>query len=218
MMSAANRRKASPARHVWAAVVIGLSLLAGACAAMLDPGPPPVRLQLKPAVAASEYGYGGKGQVIVAVPVAGREVDTDGIALVFHEREVRYLAGARWTNTAPQLLQRFTIDALEASGAFAGVGDEVGGFMADARLTSDLRAFSLYYADAKAAPVARFAAVFRVMDLRSGAMLGTRTVETQAAATSTDNAALARAMEEALAKALRELTPWVVELMPAKKR
>ncbi|MDL2316610.1 ABC-type transport auxiliary lipoprotein family protein, partial [Desulfovibrio sp. OttesenSCG-928-A18] len=178
-------------------LLVSLLLPAG-CASFFDPGPAPLRLQLSVPMPERAAVQKKDKQIVVALPQAGRELDSDGIALVFHGREIRYLAGARWTNVSPNIVQRGIIDALEASEAFRGVSDEMGGFAADLRLTTDLRAFSLEYADEDSAPVAHVAANFRVLDLRTGKVLGRKNIDATVAAAGRDNAALARAMEQAL--------------------
>jgi ABC-type uncharacterized transport system auxiliary subunit len=152
-------------------------------------------------------------QLIVARPVAGREIDADTIALLFHGREVRVLADARWTGTVPSIVQRSLIRALESANALSGVADESAGIASDARLLSDIRQFSLHYADEGTKPTAVFIATFRLLSLSSGQIMGMRDVDIQVPAEDRDNAALARAMEIALSRGLAQVVPWVVEEM-----
>lgn len=180
---------------------------------ILDPGPAPTRLQLAPAMPNASPGKPVDKQLVVSLPVSGREVDTDRIALIFREREVRYLAAARWTSSAPELVRGKLIEALEVTGALRGVGDEISGIMADARLLVDLRHFSFRYAEEKSPPTAVFEANFRVLNLRNGKITGSRLVARNVPATGTDKGALAAAMETALQQALAEAVPWVVEEM-----
>ncbi|MCL1940168.1 MAG: ABC-type transport auxiliary lipoprotein family protein [Desulfovibrionaceae bacterium] len=188
-------------------------LWAGGCVNPLNPGPPPVRLQLSPAMPERMAERPLNRQLIVAMPVAGREIDADTIALLFHGREVRILADARWTGTVPFIVQRSLIRALESANALSGVADESAGIASDARLLSDIRQFSLHYADEGARPVAVFSATFRLLSLSSGQIIGVHDVDIQAPADGRDNTALARAMETALGQGLAQVVPWVVEEM-----
>lgn len=189
------------------------SLLLSACAAMFSPGPPPSRLQLSPAMPGKMAGTPLNKQLVVATPLAGSEIDSDSIALVFNGREVRYLADARWTSPVPSLLRRNLIEALEATGALRGISDEMAGIAANARLLTDVRQFSLHYSADNSPPVAVFDATFRLLNLSDGKIAGTKTVEVKTPASGTDKAALVRACETALEKALAETASWVVEEM-----
>jgi cholesterol transport system auxiliary component len=189
-----------------------LLLLAG-CSAMLDPGPPPLRLGITPAMPARVEGHPLNRQLTVAEPVAGQELNSDNIVLIFRSREIRYLAGARWTSAVPFLVQRHLVEALEKANILRGVSSEIAGAAADARLLTDIKRFGLEYDSEHAVPTAVFDATFRLLRLSDGKIMGTRNVAVRTPATGKDNASLARAVEEAFAGALRETTFWVAERM-----
>ena len=194
-------------------VICVLAMGLSACALMLDPGPAPARLQLQPAMPGPMAGKPSGKQLVVAMPLAGRDIDTDSIALVFNGREVRYLAGARWTSPAPNILQRALIDGLTATNSLRGVTDESAGIVADAKLLCDLRQFSLHYGDPKGTPTAVLEASFRLLNLSSGSIMATRNVRIEVPASGRDNAALVTACETALSRCLAEISPWVVQNM-----
>lgn len=205
----AQRRRPAMTGRRWPALTLlaALLLLCTACA-LMSPGPPPSRLQLHPALPAPLAAAPAQKQVVVAMPSAGRELESDAIALVFNGREVRHLAGARWTGTVPSILQRFFVEALESSRAAAGVSDDVTGMVANARLISDIKAFGLEYANEKGPPRARFSATFRLLDLYSGKMLAVHSIDNSLPASGNDAAALAGACEKVLEKSLAELAAW----------
>ncbi|MDL2291129.1 ABC-type transport auxiliary lipoprotein family protein [Desulfovibrio sp. OttesenSCG-928-F20] len=197
-----------------AALLLGcLTLACGACATMLDPGPPPARLQLHPALPKPQASPPVKKQLVVALPVTGRELDGDGITLIFNGREVRYLSGARWTGAVPHLLQRYFVEAFESARVLVGVSDDVTGIVANARLLTDVKMFGLSYPAEDAVPTACFSANFRLLDLYSGKMLDVRTIETRVPAGGKDYTALAQACEKALSAALEQLTAWTKETL-----
>ncbi len=188
-------------------VIVSLS----ACATLLDPGPAPARLQLEPTMPGPVSAKPSNKQIVVAMPVAGRDIDTDNIALVFNGREVRYLSDARWTSPVPHILQRALIDALASTNALRGVTDETAGITADAKLLCDIRQFSLHYADPKGTPTAVMTAHFRLLNLSNGTIMGTRNVDIEVPASGRSNPALVTACETALSRCLAEITPWVVQ-------
>lgn len=187
-------------------------LMAGlsACVSLLpDPGPAPARLQLTPVMPDRVTGETVNKQLAVALPLAGNDISTDGIALVFNDREVRYLAGARWIGPAPQIFQLALIDSLSVASGLRGVAGESAGIVADARLLCDLRQFSLHYADPKGTPTAVLTANFRLLNLHNGSIMDTRSVSVTVPSAGRDTAALAAACETALSRCLAEVTPWV---------
>ena len=194
-----------------------LPLVLCSCASLLDPGPPPARIQLSPTMPGPLMSKPLNKQVVVAMPQAGRDIDTDGIALLFNNREIRHLSGARWASPVPQMLQRELIDALTATNGLRGVAGESAGIAADARLLCDIRQFSLRYASAEAIPTAVLTATFRLLDLSSGAILDTKNVSIEVPATGRDNAAVAVSGETVLSRCLAEVAPWVVHTLDGRR-
>lgn len=196
-----------------AAALLVCTLFLGACGALFDSGPPPSRLQLNPAMPAKTSTAPVNKQLTVVTPLAGRDIDSDRIALVFHGREVRALADANWTAPVPYMIQRNLIAAFESSGVLLGVGDESAGIASDARLLSDIRQFSLLYAEEDGIPAAVFEATFRLMSLNNGRIIGVHEVNVRVPADGKDNAALVTAMESALAKGLSDVVAWAERTM-----
>lgn len=190
-------------------MVLVSALLLSSCA-VLSPGPAPTRLKLSPSMPERVAGSPLNKQVIVGMPLAGRDVDTDAIALLFNGREVRYLSGARWTSPVPRIVQRALIDALIAAGSLRGVSDESAGIFADAKLLSDIRQFALRYDDPKGSPTAVVTITFSALNLSTGSILGTKNITIEVPAAGRDNMALVTACETALSRCLAEVTPWMV--------
>ncbi|MDR3073946.1 MAG: ABC-type transport auxiliary lipoprotein family protein [Deltaproteobacteria bacterium] len=143
-------------------------LLAGlAGCAVLDPGPPMVRVMLPVELPVADKAEPLPAQVLVALPVADAAVDTDRIMALMHGYELRALDAAKWASPAPVMLQRLLVDSLDASRRFAGVGREESGLDAAIRLTADIRRFYLRYGEAAGAPVAEFSMALALVDSRS---------------------------------------------------
>lgn len=193
--------------------VLLLAVMLQGCAAILDPGPPPARMQLNPALPGPVTGSPVNKQLIITMPTAGRDLDNDGVALLFKGREVRYLSGVRWTGTVPQLVQRAVIDGLQSSGLLHGVAADTDGISANARLISDIKQFCLEYRDDDSPPVALFSATFRLVDIRDGSILGTRVTQTSVPASGKERTQLIGAMETCLGQAMADVTPWILEGM-----
>ncbi len=186
------------------------------CAGLLEPGPPPARVQLHPTMP-DRLPFTVNVQLIVAQPQAGRDLDTDGMALLFNGREIRYLSGLRWNMSLPTLLQSKLVDAVQASGCLRGVADDTSGINATARLLCDVHQFSLQYTNEQQAPTAVVEFVLRLVDQRNGSLIGTKTVAARIPAAGTDTTNLVQAYEDALSAALDEAARWIGERL-AKKR
>ncbi|MDR1947427.1 MAG: ABC-type transport auxiliary lipoprotein family protein [Desulfovibrio sp.] len=181
---------------------------------LLNSGPAPTRLQIKPVLPARAVGPPVNKQLVVARPATGNVLAGDAIAVIFNSREIRLLADARWTADVPFLVQRSVVEALEATGGLQGVGDDTIGLAADARLLIDIREFGLRRATDDDVPsVGVFAAVFRLLDLRSGRISDSLHVEATAPAAGKSSADLAMACEAALSKGLAQCSAWVLSKM-----
>ena len=190
-----------------------LTVLTAACTSFLALGPAPSRMQLIPAMPGQITNKPLNKQIIVSTPVAGSDIDSDSIALVFNNREVHYLSGVRWSSPVPDIIQRSLIDALAATNALRGVADERAGIMADARLLCDIRQFSLHYDVPEGIPTAVAAAHFRLINLFNGSIMGMRSVSVTVPAGGRDDRALAAACEAALSRFLAEVAPWVAQTL-----
>jgi cholesterol transport system auxiliary component len=183
--------------------------LAG-CGSLLNSGPAPARLLLKPTLPPRTAARPVNKQLVVAAPTSGNIPSGDGISVVFRNREIRMLAAVRWTAEAPLLIQRGLVDALDATGGLRGVGDDTEGLQADVRLLTDIREFGLRWGEDDTPPVGVFAAVFRLLDLRNGRISGSLHVEATAQASGKNNTDLAAACETALSKGLAQCAAWVL--------
>ena len=198
-------------------LLVAATALLGGCITLIDTGPAPVRMQLNPPMPQAPLAKPLPTQLMVMRPNATATVNRDAIALLFNNREVRYLANVRWESTAPQLVQQALVQAFETANVFRGVAPDGSGIADDMRLMTDIRQFVLRYADEKGIPTAVFAAQFQLVDTGTGTVLGSLTVETTAPASGSDNHALVAACEAALGKALAQVVPWVATTAPKAK-
>ncbi|MDR2076982.1 MAG: ABC-type transport auxiliary lipoprotein family protein, partial [Desulfovibrio sp.] len=187
-------------------------LLLPACGSLLNPGPPPARIQLNPAMP-DKAPVSVKKQIVIAPPQVEGDMDADSVVLLFHGRELRHLSGVRWISPVARMLQHAIIDALQTSGGFAGVADDMAGISADARLLCDLRRFCLRYDTETGPPAAWIYATLRLVNPGSGRLMGAMTLDISIPAASTDTPALLQAMESALQQALAEIAAWTLDRM-----
>jgi ABC-type uncharacterized transport system auxiliary subunit len=158
------------ARVILAALLLGL--LAG-CMPLRSAGPAPARYLLTgpDAGAAMREPLAELPQPLaLARPGVPAGLDGDGIGVIRESRRLDYVAGARWAEALPDLLQRSLSRSLEAA---LGIPVAAAG-TAPHRLAVRVDAFHpIYAASVGGAPQLEVALVVTLLDARSGAALAT---------------------------------------------
>ncbi len=139
--------------------------------------------------------------IAVARPRSVSSLDTDRIAVVTPGHGFNYLAGARWADPAPQMVQQLLVDALVAGGGFAAAVAAPSRVPADLLLDVELRGFEAVYAQNDAAPRVRVDLLATVVDTRRGLRLASFESSAEAAAERNDRRAVVAAFQEAAAAA-----------------
>ena len=147
-------------------------------------------------------------QLIVTLPEAGNGLKTDRIALLFDQREIKYLAGTRWDAATPALIQRQLVRYIEATGCFRGVGAEGAGLASRYRLQSDLQRLHLCYSGEDAVPVAQITLRLTLLDLDSGAVIGSKTVHFEEKAAGSEVPRLMDSMDNVTYRAMLDAARW----------
>lgn len=188
-----------------------LAMTASACVSVLPDPPPPPRIYnltagpplggpqtLAPSPAVIAVAMPGGPRALMGSEIAWR---TDGV--------FRYVAGAEWAGRAPDLLQAALADAVDGAGVVRAGVRSGSGVRADYEIAWDIAAFQVEEENGEL--TARFAAVARLVDARSRALLAQTRVDevrpipdrSQALAT----AALESATRDAVARIARDLAP-----------
>ena len=196
--------------------LILLLLLAPAmsgCGKLFDPGPAPARVHLFPTLPEPSSGPPIDKQLVIEAPGSGLDIDTDSIALLFNDREVKYLSGYRWTSRTPVVFQRAVVDALMANQSLRGVTAEGSVLSADARLITDIKRFHLRYTDKNQPPTAEIDAVMQLINQKDGSVVDSKYFQATTKATGNEVSQLMDAFEDTLAKILASSTPWIEQSM-----
>ncbi len=156
--------------------------------------------------------------LIINQPESSGDLATDRIALLFRNREVRYLADSRWDATTPRLLQRLMEDHFAASGCFAGVATSISGVESEFRLASNLQRMHMVYADENSPPTAEISLVATIVNTHSGAIVGQKQFQATAPATANTRDAMLDAMENATGKMLADCASWTIEQLSRVKK
>jgi len=154
---------------------------------------------------------GSLGQdLVIETPTSDGALDTDRILIRPDPFEVAYLPRARWTDSAPVMLQTLMIRSFADTNALRYVGRRPLGGTSDFTLVSDLTDFQAELAPDGTSVTTRVRLTVRLLRESDGALLGSRTVETTAPAASTESGDVVAALDQATMAALREVTRWTL--------
>ncbi len=143
--------------------------------------------------------------IAVARPRSPLSLDTDRIAVTTPGLGFDYLAGARWADPAPQLLQQLLVDAITRDARFAAVVAAPSRVPTDLMLDVEIGRFEAAYANVDAPPTVMVELGVNLVDVRSGRRLASFRVAATATAALNKRASVVAAFEQATDQALREV-------------
>ncbi|MBL6954445.1 MAG: membrane integrity-associated transporter subunit PqiC [Alphaproteobacteria bacterium] len=149
-------------------------------------------------------------QLVVGEPVASGGLDVDRIALRATPTEMKYFAGARWTERAPRMVQTLLVESFENSGAIVAVGRKAIGLRSDYNLNTDLREFQAEYFDANGIPTIRVRLNAKLIKQPLRAIVASKTFEATKKAEGKDMRQVILAFDKALGKVLRHTVEWTL--------
>ncbi len=186
----------------------------GACTADLSgllAGPPPAVYQLNALTTVEADGIEPlTEQLSIEEPLSALSLDTERIVVNVGGQEVRYLAGSRWEDRAPRLIQQMLVEGFENVGLFSGVARKAVGLRADYVLYGELRTFA-FDVDNASKPVANMALTLNLVWPGNARIVASQTFKASADAESTSASDLVAAMNVAQKQALGQAILWAVE-------
>ena len=201
-------------RRRLAAVLLAAAATAGCFGQVLQSGnEAPARYRLD-APAARPSGAPVPHSISVARPRAPLSLDTDRIAVTTPGHGFDHLAGARWSDPAPQLLQSLLVAALAGDAHFAAAVAAPSRVATDYSIDVGLTAFEARYADTDAAPTVVVAFTVNLLDGPGGRRIATFPVEASAVAARNDRTAVVAAFEQAATEAARSAALDVAAALP----
>lgn len=177
---------------------------------------PPDRYRLAGPVAAA----GGEAlplAISVARPGAASSLDTERIAVVKPDHGFDYLAGARWADPAPQMLQQLLVAALAVDGRFATAVAAPSHVPTDLLLDVELGHFEAVYASVDTPPRIRVELHANLVDVRKGVRVASFEAGAEASAARNDQRAVVAAFEQATDEAVQTVAQRVRAAVAAAK-
>ena len=201
-------------RHRWLAWLCLLPLALGmaGCERLLPNlgGPAPNLYTLTPKNTFAAGLPRAQWQLVVEEPVASGGLNVDRIALRATPTELKYFAGARWTERAPRMVQTLLVESFENSGAIVAVGRKAIGLRSDYNLKTDLREFQAEYFDPSGVPTVRVRLNAKLVKLPQRAIVASKTIEASTLAEGKNIRQVIRAFDKALGKVLRHTVEWTL--------
>lgn len=147
-------------------------------------------------------------QMVIEEPVASNGLNTTGIAVARSATELDYLAGARWAERAPAMVQTLIVESFENSNKIVSVGRQSIGLRADYLLKTELREFQVEYPEGK--PAVRVRINAKMVNQSRRAIVASQSFEYLIPAESNKSKDLVLAFDEGLGKTMRRIVEWTL--------
>ncbi len=199
-----------------AGLLLALAPLGGCALANVASEPPPSLYVLTAAApVVPEGAAAAAAQVVVEPFTAPAAIDTTRIVFQPSPNEIKYYAGARWSDRAPRMIAALTVETLHRTGRFpAAIGAGSGARM-DLALTGDIRQFAAMRSAAQGFGAATTEAhvVFFVRLLRASdrAIVASREFTATVPSASGKMTDIVAAYDAALGQVLAEIALWTLD-------
>ncbi len=150
------------------------------------------------------YGRSSSRQMAVTEPVASSPYDSERIVVTTGPGEVAYLKGAQWIERLPRHLQTMMIQSFENARLLRSVGRPGERFVAQVSLNSEIRRFDIDVSSREA--IVEISA--KIVAESSGRIVAARIFSARVPGGAQDGKAASAALDEALARTLREIVAW----------
>lgn len=206
------------AARFWGAACAALVLAGCGSLVELGPsGPPSIVYTLEPP-ARSDVAAASMARPSIAVlePELSGGLDSEGVAVREATHTLSYLAGGRWENRAPTLIQRYVARALENGGTLRAYRDGLHVATPGYRLHLDVRAFEAVAPRAReGAPRVRIAWLAVLTEADSGHILDERFFEQDRSAERDSSAAIIGAFDRGMASLTGDMARWIADAIDA---
>ncbi len=153
--------------------------------------------------------------VFIEEPSMAQSLRRERIAVKPEADRLEYLAGAQWSDRAPDMIRRFVVESLENSGLVTAVGAESLDLPTEYRLRMDVRDFEAVFYPDPARPKINIR--FAVMLIRTAPVeiIDTRTFQTSVSADNNNADAIVSAFNRSMNSIMGDVTDWIGALQNA---
>ncbi|MCC0029470.1 MAG: membrane integrity-associated transporter subunit PqiC [Brucellaceae bacterium] len=198
----------SVTRHAAGRGVALAALLAlGGCTSLLVSKPDPLDTFVLTAPRVDAQRRSGRAQLLIAEPLALKDLDSQSVVVRTAPEEVQFLAGAQWSDRLPALVQARLVEGFQRAGRFGGVGRPGQGLAIDYQILTDIR--DLAIVDGPGGRRAHVEIAVSILDDRNGNVRRQKTFEASVAVAGADNSDYVRALDAAFGSVGGDIIAWV---------
>jgi len=176
----------------------------------LGSGPPPDLYVLSPKSTFPDDLPSVDWQLVVEEPSTAKGIDTDRIAIAPSVLEVKYLAGSRWADRAPRMVQQLLIQSFENSKKIVSVGRQSIGLRSDYVLKVELREFQAEKT-ADGGTVAHVRVNLKLVRVALGQIVGSESFDFSKPANSESVPDIVQAFDDAVGAVLKRAVAWTLK-------
>jgi cholesterol transport system auxiliary component len=176
----------------------------------LGSGPPPDLYVLSPKSTFPEELPSVDWQLVVEEPSTAKGIDTDRIAIAPSALEVKYLAGARWADRAPRMVQQLLIQSFENTKKIVSVGRQSIGLRSDFVLKVELREFQAEKTS-EGGTVVRVRLNLKLVRIAMGQIVASQSFESVKPANSENVPDIVQAFDDAVGAVLKRAVAWTLK-------
>jgi cholesterol transport system auxiliary component len=192
-------------------LLIGSAAALAGCAGILPGGGEPPQLYvLTPKTTFSPDLPRVNWQLLIDVPIAPAEIDSDRILLQRTPYTIDRFGNSAWPDRAPLMVQTLLVESFESTGKITAIARETVGLRADYILKPELRKFTAVYDSPTGAPLASIILNVRLVRMPERAIIAQNTFDFRERAQRNEMEAIVAAFDEALGKVLKRTIEWTL--------
>lgn len=184
-----------------------LALLLPSCAALGGGTTPLDTYDLAAPVPEAAGPRRGRTQILIAEPIALKQLDGQDIVIKTSPGSIEVLQGAQWGDRLPRIVQAKLAESFQLSGRFGGVGKPGEGLAIDNQVATEIRAFEIRVGGGDNAYVELFV---KLLNDRNGVVRNSRVFSASVPVSGTGNDAFIAALDQAFGLVAAEIVSWTV--------
>lgn len=150
-----------------------------------------------------------KPTMLVGDFAAPAAIDTTRILYQPTPNEVKYYAGARWTDSVPKMVHGLLVETLDKSGGAVALDDRSLALKSEFELVGDIRRFGAS-PNAEGKSVVDVAMIVRLVRASDRSIVDARSFEASATTKGSGMKPVIAAFDEALGKTVTDITAWAI--------
>lgn len=184
-------------------------LLSGCGVKLVDLGPAPNLYDIQTTPQFTRSPAPVTWQLVIDEPAAPTALDSDRILVRPNESEIKYFAGARWSERVPRLIQSQLLQGFDKSGGIVGVSRQAIGLHGDYELQGELTSFDTVYSGGTT-PMAVITINFKIVREPDEIIIASKNFEQKERATAPSLIAITTSFGDVLSKIVSEAVPWTL--------